>query len=290
MNESYAGPVVEPAGGLAVAPAVDPNNPPWGVVAGVLTWIGSFVLLVGAVNVIVLPYAGYKFKGQTMAELERFLKTDKTAVLLQILSVIPAHLLTLALIWAVVTRFGKRPFWRSLGWSWSPRFGFWRSAGLAFGLLILGILITTLLGGEKTAVDEMIASSMAARYATALLAATSGPLIEEMVYRGVLYSALQRAIGLVWAVIAVSILFTFVHVFQYHNNLAVIAVIYILSLTLTLVRAYTGRLLPCFIMHMVFNSIQSIYIVLAPYIEKPATDAQQSEAFVLVVRTLHHLL
>ena len=38
--------------------------------------------------------------------------------------------------------------------------------------------------------------------------------------------------------------------------------------TLTLIRAHTGRLLPCFVVHLVFNAIQSLLIVLNPYIEQ----------------------
>jgi hypothetical protein len=291
VNESYGGAAIEPGVRPAPASIVDPDNPPWGLLAAVLTWVGSFLLLVGIVNLVTLPYVFSKFKGETAAQLQQFVKTDQTAVLLQILAVIPAHLLTLILVWAVVTGIGKRPFWRTLGWSWSERFGFWKSAGLAVALLLIGGFVSSKMGGEKTQIDQIIANSTAARYALALLAATTAPLIEELVYRGVLYSAFQRTIGMVWAVVLVSTLFSFVHVFQYYNNLGVIAVISILSISLTLVRAYTGRLLPCFIMHMVFNGLQSLYIILAPYIEKPeAGGEQKAQALVLLARSLHGLL
>ncbi|MEP6707487.1 MAG: CPBP family glutamic-type intramembrane protease, partial [Pyrinomonadaceae bacterium] len=53
---------------------------------------------------------------------------------------------------------------------------------------------------------------------------------------------------------------------QYWPNVGVISAIVLLSVALTLVRARTGRLLPCFIIHLIFNGIQSIEILLAPYI------------------------
>jgi membrane protease YdiL (CAAX protease family) len=288
--ESYA--ALEHGPGALPAPvAIDPNNPPWGLTAAVLTWIGSIALLIGMSLLIITPYILKYFKGGSKQDLEQFLLTDKTAVLLQILSAIPAHLLTLGLVWAVVTRFGKLPFWRALGWSWSKHFGFWTSAGLAVVLLVTGGILTTLVGGEKTQIDQIVSNSAAARYTLALLAATTGPLIEELVYRGVLYSAFQRTIGTIWTVVLVSTLFTFVHVFQYYNNLGVIAVISILSISLTLVRAYTGRLLPCFVMHMVFNGIQSVLIILDPYLPHSITGGEQkTEALVYLARSVHGLL
>jgi hypothetical protein len=35
---------------------------------------------------------------------------------------------------------------------------------------------------------------------------------------------------------------------------------------LTFIRARTGRLLPCFVIHLVFNGIQSLIIVFEPYL------------------------
>jgi len=66
----------------------------------------------------------------------------------------------------------------------------------------------------------------------------------------------------------VSLLFAGVHVFQYRNNLAVIVVITLLSITLTVTRAITGKVLPAFIIHLVFNGIQSVLIVVGGFVNK----------------------
>ena len=67
------------------------------------------------------------------------------------------------------------------------------------------------------------------------------------------------------AIPVVSLLFAGVHVFQYRNNFAVIAVITLLSITLTVARAVSGKVLPAFIIHLVFNGIQSVLIVLGAF-------------------------
>ncbi|MDT4967010.1 MAG: protease family protein [Acidobacteriota bacterium] len=264
-------------------PEIDPNNPPWGLAAGFLTWAGSVLLLLGMAIAFVIPYVVVHFPGKTKAELEQILTTDKTVILLQILSTVPAHLLTLGIVWAVVTRFGKRRFWRTLGFTWSERVGVWTSIGLAVGLLIVGVAISQFIGGEPTSIDQIINSSNASRYSLALLAATTAPLVEELVYRGVLYSAIQKSAGMVWAVIGVSILFVLVHLLQYYNNIGVIVAISILSLSLTLVRAFSGRLLPCVVIHFIFNGLQSVYIILQPYIEQPASNVEQKAAIFRVI-------
>lgn len=272
----------------APAAEIDPNNPPWGVVEGMLTWLGSVVLLFVVPILFLLPYAMYQ--GAKYGATGQSLLEDKTALFLAVISTFPAHLLTFGVVWAVVTRFGKRPFWSALGWSWSRRVGFWTSAGLAILLLGAGLLFTKLAGGEPTEIDRLIQSSTASRFALAILAATTAPLVEELVYRGLLYPALQRAMGMFWAILTVSILFTLPHIPQYYNNVAVIAVIFVLSLSLTLVRAFTGRLLPCFIMHMVFNGIQSALIIAEPYFQQAVPEVEQkAPAVAMLAHSVLHL-
>ena len=149
---------------------------------------------------------------------------------------------------------------------------------LAMALLALGWLITWIVGGSETQIDQLIKSSTAARITTAFLAAATAPFVEELIYRGVLYPAFDRAFGTVCAVLVVSVMFASIHLLQYHNNLGVIAVIAMLSISLTLVRARTGRLFPCFLMHLVFNGIQSIVIVAAPYLESAPHHQKTGEA------------
>src|SRR5204863_5598420 len=81
-----------------------------------------------------------------------------------------------------------------------------------------------------------------------------------------LYSAFQRVIGQWGAVAVVASIFAGLHVVQYWPNVGAISSITLLSLVLTLIRARTGRLLPCFVIHLVFNGIQSVIIVLEPYL------------------------
>jgi membrane protease YdiL (CAAX protease family) len=235
-----------------------------------LTWFLSIACLAVVPILVVLPYILYIYLSAGAPKADA-LGTDPNFLFLSILGVIPAHLLTFGIAWIVVTNWGRHPFWLTLGFTWPKSFGPWKCVGLSLLLLGVGALVTNFFGGSKTQMDLLIESSYRTRVATAFLAAATGPFVEELVYRGVLYSALRRAVGVASAVALVSIMFAGVHVYQYYNNIAVIAVITLLSVTLTVVRAVTGKLLPSFMIHLIFNGIQSLILVFQPFFEKANT-------------------
>src|SRR5919112_482657 len=94
--------------------AFGPDNPPWGIPGAVGVWVLSFVFM---------------FVTQ-----------------LAIITLAPAHALTIAVAWLVVTKAGKLPFLGTLGWTWGRGFTFWRSGGLAVALLLTGAAVIRLTG------------------------------------------------------------------------------------------------------------------------------------------------
>jgi len=296
-------------------PPIDPDNPSWGVGSAFFVWFVSLLLVVFVPLIFLLPYASYRGINpgapDYMPALTQFAMSDKTAVLLQVIALLPIHFLTVLLVWAVVTRFGKDSFWQALGWGWSRRFRLLSCIGLGVLLFIVASVIAQLLGAETpTQLEQVVNSSYAARIAISFLAVGTAPFVEEFVYRGVLYSALRRGVaklgawvlslfslqlepeskervGVVGAVVLVLALFTLIHVPQYWPNLGVIAAVGILSLVLTVVRAYTGKLLPCIAIHLVFNGIQAVILLVEPYAQRflpPATTPPDP------AMTLVHLL
>ena len=245
---------------------IDPDNPPWGVLAGIGLLLLSFALMIATSIAFIIPYTIYR--GIRFDAFAEFAVKDPGALFVQLVSIIPAHLLTLGAAWLIVTRVGKRPFFRSLGWEWGGGFTLWRSVGLAVLLLLTGLGIVWLTGPTDNALERLIQSSRAAALATAFAASLTAPLIEEIVFRGVLYSALRRVAGAAAAVAFVVLIFALIHVPQYWPSYGVIITLLLLSLVLTVIRARTGNLLPCFVIHFVFNTIQAVLIVLNPYLER----------------------
>ena len=272
----------------------DPNDPPWTLGGAFLVWFLSICLIVALPVLFLIPYLMMKFRGGTAdsAAILNFILTDKTAVLLQVIALLPSHLLTLFMVWALVTRFGKRPFWSAIGWGWGripPLAGTAICVGLGIFFVIVGSFIAWLLGGGKpTTLEQIINSSLAARYLIAFFAVVSAPVVEEFVYRGILYSPLQRLLGVPAAVVIVLVLFTIVHVPQYQSNIGVIAAVGLLSIALTVIRAYTGRLLPCVIIHLVFNGIQATTLILEPHLS-PVPPTTEPITPTLITMFLHSI-
>lgn len=253
----------------------DPDNPPWGVWGALLMLVTSFALMAIVQGMLVIPYAlsrGIPLAGRPFAE---FLTRDKSAIVLGLVGLVVAHLLTLIPAWLIVTRVGRYPFLRTLGLKWDGWFNFLLSAVLAVVLLAVGLTILYFSGSPENEFDRILRSSRAAALVAAFAATFTAPLVEEIVFRGLLYSALRRLVGVVGAVVFVFLLFAVIHVPQYWPSYGVIATILLLSFVLTLIRAATGRLLPCFIVHLIFNGIQSLFIVFSPYLERffPQTPA-----------------
>jgi CAAX protease family protein len=259
----------------------DPNNPAWGIGGALLVWFVSILLIVFMPVVFLLPYAwgrgfhaGMPNYGPALVE---FALSDKTAVLLQVVSLFPSHLLTLVLVWALVTRFGKQSFWPAIGWGWARGFRLWSCVGLGTLLFIVGAFVAKLLGAEKpTQLEQIINSSLLARYMISFLAVCTAPFVEEFVYRGILYAPLQRLAGVPGAVVIVLALFTLIHVPQYWPNVGVIAAVALLSIALTIIRAYSGRLLPCIVIHLVFNGIQAVILIIEPHVQPLIPSAERA--------------
>ncbi len=255
-----------------------PDNPTWNWITALGVWLASIVFLV-LPSILVVFYAIAKNVNIGNTEnLKEFLLNDPTAILIQIILVIPAHALTLALAWVVITKFNKFSFREALGWRWGG-FRFWHIAVILVVFFLLAAALTALIGEQDNELMRILRSSRAAVYIVAFLATFSAPIVEEVIYRGIIYSAFYKAFGVVTAVIAASTLFAGVHFLQYNGDITALIMICLLSLVLTLIRVRTGNLLPCIVLHTVFNGIQSLLLILQPYINFGNTTEQHATLF-----------
>jgi membrane protease YdiL (CAAX protease family) len=249
----------------------DPDDPPWGPVTGFSVWLASvaaiIVIPVIAVGIWLAIQAARGVPLPNFAirsEVEQW-ALSPNILLLQIVATMVAHAITMAMFWAVVTRLGSRPFWASLGWSWGGhRVWYWvvLSICILLAIQIISQILTRFLPQEESPFDQMLKSSRQVRIAVAFLAVFTAPLVEEVVYRGVLFSSLRKRIGLVATVLVVTVMFAGVHVFQNRGAWVSIAGLAFLSLVLTIVRARTRSLLPCVFIHTLNNAFASVIIVL----------------------------
>jgi len=267
---------VEPA--IAPEPPT-PNNPPWGSLEGIALWVASILAILIIPTLFLLPYLATIQPPITESEqLVEFAKSDPTSVFLQIVAIIPAHLLTILLAWLIVTKRRKYPFKEMLGWQ-TGGFRWWHYLIVLGLFFVLAAVVGSLVPEQENDLIRMLQSSRSAVYIIAFVATFTAPFVEEVVYRGVVYSAFQRALGVPAAFALVTFLFAVIHVPQYWPSYSTIFLLGVLSIILTAIRVKTNNLLPCIILHTLFNGLQSIFLLAEPVLPKP--EVQQQAALIL---------
>ena len=254
------------------------NNPPWNSPIAVVVWVASVLAIVLVPGLFLAPYVISQREALAGNQaLGEFLQQDPTAILLQIVAIIPAHLLTLALAWAIVTRLNTFSFKETLGRG-SGGMGWQHYLVILVVFFAIVIVVGSYFPEQENELTRILKSSRYAVFLVAFMATFTAPLVEEVIYRGILFSAFQRTFGVSIAVVAVTLLFALVHVPQYYPSYSTIFLLLLISLILTVVRARTGNLWPCIVLHTIFNATQSVLLILEPYLDtaKPVIEPSVS--------------
>jgi uncharacterized protein len=171
------------------------------------------------------------------------------------------------------------PFFASIRWSQSPSKSWGNYLSLGMGLAILVLIVSTLFPpSEPPPVEQLLRHPITITlYAT--LGVLVAPFVEEILFRGFIYPVFERrftqwwgsprtdasasflekvAWGQVGAIALTGLLFAFLHVSQLWGSWAGTALILGVGLTLSTVRACTGSVLPCFLIHLAYNSTISL--------------------------------
>ena len=91
----------------------------------------------------------------------------------------------------------------------------------------------------------------------ALTAVVLAPLFEEVIFRGTLLPVLARRTGSVTGVVLSGLLFGMAHI-----SIGELAPLTVLGIGLALVRLSSGRLLPCVLMHALWNAVTFVNLIL----------------------------
>jgi membrane protease YdiL (CAAX protease family) len=164
-----------------------------------------------------------------------------------------------------------RPFWRTIGWRPLETTAMPRALAyltLVFGGLFLGIVtslaeavfppkhalpIQTFLQDPRTALLFML---------TAVLVA---PVVEETFFRGYLYPVIARSFGVGAGVVITGTLFGLLHSIQLWGGWWQIVLLIVVGIVFTLVRARTRTVTASYILHVSYNSLQVIALLIATH-------------------------
>ena len=149
----------------------------------------------------------------------------------------------------------RRPLWKSLGWS---RLTIKQISGYLAGGIALAAAMTlalALLPDKQEFPLEKLFNSRTASFAIGAFAISVAPVVEELVFRGLLFAIFERVLGLNFAVIATAILFAGLHIPEYWHAWNHMAMILVVGLAFSLARGASGSLAPSTILHIGYNAL-----------------------------------
>jgi hypothetical protein len=193
----------------------------------------GLIAVVVAVRVFRVPLAGLD-------------RNPKLAVPVEFL----AYALTLAFMAAVVRSRGF-PFLRTVKWQVTS--GVLRYVIFGFLLAIAIGLGTVLLPVPKQLPIEQYFADTTGTWMLAIFGVTVAPFFEEMFFRGFLYPALARPLGVVSSVLITSVAFTLIHSPQLAHAWAPLLLLFIVAVVLTVLRVRTDSVVPGFVLHAAYN-------------------------------------
>ncbi len=149
----------------------------------------------------------------------------------------------------------QQPLWKSLGWKRpTPQQVLGYLAG-GCGLALAASFWLWLLPDTQAFPLEKLFSSRTASIAIGGFAIFIAPVVEEVVFRGLLFAILERPVGIPIAVVTTAILFAGLHVPEYWHAWNHLFMILVVGLVFSLARGASGSLTPSILFHIGYNSL-----------------------------------
>ena len=149
----------------------------------------------------------------------------------------------------------QQSFWKSLGWK-KPTVRQVAGYLAGGGGLAVAVSLALLIQPDPQGFPlEKLFDSRTTSFAIGAFAISLAPVIEEVVFRGLLFAIVERAIGLPFAVVITAILFAGLHVPEYWPAWNHIVLILVVGMVFSLARGVTGSLTPSIILHIGYNSL-----------------------------------
>lgn len=229
------------------APAEDPS---WNVFDVLLILIFAFFSLLIVLG-LTLGVVGSlpRFHGLKRVDL-----AENTMVLVTAQTV--AYLLVVAFMVQIVRLKGRDNFLTEVSWNWPTSQRAFRALASGAGLAVLSSIFTLVLSRwipKSLPIDKFFHDTSSA-YVLALFGVLVAPLVEELFFRGFLYPALARPIGVGTSVVLTAAAFAVVHQGQLAHAWVPLAWLFIVGVVLTLVRARTKSVATCVLIHLAYNA------------------------------------
>jgi len=209
--------------------------------------LGSkFTVLIG--YVVLRPFAGWQVPVDRVQADTVFLLIQQGVF----------YVLVMGFLFLLARLQHEQPFWKSLGWK-KP------AARQVVGYLLSGsglaAAVNLILWLHPDAQDfplERLFNSRAACYAIGGFAIAIAPVVEELVFRGLLFAILERGVGINLAVVVTALLFAGLHIPEYWHAWNHMLMILLVGLVFSLARGLTGSLTPSIVLHVGYNALMMV--------------------------------
>ena len=163
------------------------------------------------------------------------------------------YALVFAYTYLLVALGHAQPFWAMLRWRWI-------SAGKTLACLLGGAFLTVAIALLPPVLPdtgkfplETLFNSRGAAYAIGAFAVLVAPLMEEIIFRGVLFGIFESQLGLRFAILTTALLFGGLHVPEYWGAWNHMFLIFLVGLVFSLARGRSGSLAPSVFLHVGYN-------------------------------------
>jgi len=173
------------------------------------------------------------------------------------------YVLMFAGIYVLVTVGHNQPFWDMLRWRRiTPGKALVFLAGGAFLTVAIALLPPVLPDAGQFPLENLFNSRTAA-YAIGVFAILGAPLMEEIIFRGVLFGIFEAQVGLRFAILTTAILFGGLHVPEYWGAWNHALLIFFVGLVFSLARGRSGSLAPSVFLHVGYNASMMIALFIS---------------------------
>ncbi len=234
---------------------------PWGwpevalfVILGV---IGSVVVTRGLAEVTV-----WIFGVNSTAVFGNTMSTAKSVIVLVSQALLDAG--AILYLYLMLLSRTPAPFWKSIGWrEMRPGTGTLRNSATHFlaGGAALALVVTFVggfLNSKQTLPIEELLKARVSMLLFAILGVLVAPLVEETIFRGFLYPVIARRLGIAAGIAITGTLFGLMHAAQLWGGWGQIALLILVGIVLTWVRARTGTVAASYLVHLGYNGLQLV--------------------------------
>jgi membrane protease YdiL (CAAX protease family) len=176
-----------------------------------------------------------------------------TQVVIAIPSQFAAYGLWLAAVWALL-RTPTSSFWQSVKWTW-PQQGPWLFLALGPALALAAGLLANLLQAKNIhngLMEQLLADPVGCRLLV-LFGVTGAPLIEELLFRGIILPVAIRSLGIPAGLLITSIPFALMHGPMYDWSWQHLSLLVLVGIAFGLVKLRANSTLASTITHGAYN-------------------------------------